>query len=65
MPDAEESIFKNEIVNGQNVRTIQCKFCNSTVLKPTSAMYSNFEVSYIFLKQNKYFNAIFYTLCSE
>lgn len=44
MPSSEN--YQQEIEDGRNVRTIKCRYCNSTVLTPKTAEYETLEVKY-------------------
>lgn len=43
MPDCSEN-YESEIENGRNIRSVKCKYCNSTVLTPHTAVFDTFEV---------------------
>lgn len=43
----DETNFCKEIDNNRNKNSVRCQFCNSIILKPNSANYSENEVSFI------------------
>lgn len=51
MPDCSSN-YDAEIEDGQNKRTVKCKFCSSVILTPSTASFSSFQVRFfsIFFK---------------
>lgn len=43
MPDCNEN-YESEIENGKNIRSVKCRYCNSTILTPETALFETFEV---------------------
>lgn len=43
MPSSKN--YEHEIEEGRNIRTIICRYCNSTVLTPKTAEYDTTEVN--------------------
>lgn len=43
----DETNFCNEIDNNKNKNSVRCQFCNSIILKPNSANYSENEVNVV------------------
>ncbi|KAB0805497.1 hypothetical protein PPYR_02467 [Photinus pyralis] len=50
MPDCSEN-YEGEIQDGFNIRSIKCKYCNSTILKPLTATFTTIEFQLPFMKQ--------------
>lgn len=48
MPDCSSN-YDAEIEDGQNKRTVKCKFCSSVILTPSTASFSSFEVRFFFV----------------
>lgn len=45
MPGCSESL-DYQVVNNRNANNIKCKYCNSLILLPSSATFTNVEVSF-------------------
>ncbi|XP_066262458.1 guanine nucleotide exchange factor MSS4 homolog [Euwallacea similis] len=52
MPDCSPN-YDSEIEEGQNKRSIKCKFCSSVILTPVTASFTSIEYKLPLIKQTK------------